>query len=170
MVKNFWVMAVKFSNEMNPQNLLSEQISIIKFDFWSRSIQYLDFFGIISSLEHRYNPLNLTFDTYDDLKQFLFDKRIAYFETDSPKYADSEGLPEKYPVVDLSRIYGKEIDLETHILQYKFYSVNEIAELLSFSRPTVYKLIKEGELKASRINKHLRIKHSDYVEYVTTGA
>lgn len=63
----------------------------------------------------------------------------------------------------------KWLDMESitkYLLNYKFYTINEIAEMLSFSRPTVYKLVNDQTLKAVRIHGQLRINHLDLIAFI----
>lgn len=159
-------MAVIFADELNPKNLVEARNFRLKFDYSIRAYQYLDHFNITSPIEHKYLPLGLEFEDYDALKQFLYDKGIVYDEITVERSGYQEQITKKVTVINLSKIFGQEVELPLLILQHKYYSVNEIAEMLSFSRPTIYKIINEGKLKATRINKQLRIKHSDYIDYV----
>lgn len=159
-------MAVHFPDEINPKNIAPSRNLKLRFEYAPRAFQYLDYFGVISFLDFTYAPLNLKLDNSDSLYQFLYDVGIVYDEINVE--STFSRLSEKVTVVDTRKILLQDEDMTTKILQHKFYSVNEIAEMLSFSRPTVYKIINKGRLKASRINNQLRVKHSDYIEYVTT--
>jgi excisionase family DNA binding protein len=161
-------MAIQFPDEINPKAIAEERNLKLRFEYSYRAIQYLDYFGVISIIEHTYTPLNLKFRDNKELTAFLYNIGIVYDEiTVSASFSH---LSESVSVVDTRKILMKDEDLSQIILLHKFYSVNEIAEMLSFSRPTVYKIINEGKLKATRINNQLRIKHSDYVNYVTADA
>jgi excisionase family DNA binding protein len=159
-------MAIKFPDEINPKNIDESRSLKLRFEYSYRAIQYLDYFGIISIIEHTYIPLNMKFDDNKTLYGFLYDVGIVYDEiTVSEAFSY---LSDTVSIVDTGKIQMKDEDLSSAVLQHKFYSVNEIAEMLSFSRPTVYKLINEGKVKATRLNNQLRIKHSDYINYITT--
>ena len=158
-------MALKFPDEINPKNIAPSKNLKLRFEYAPRAFQYLDYFGVISVLDYTYAPLNLKLDDSDSLYRFLYDVGIVYDEINVE--STFSYLSDKVTVVDTRKIQLQDEDLTTKILQYKFYSVNEIADMLSFSRPTVYKIINDGEIKATRINKQLRIKHADYVDYVT---
>lgn len=158
-------MAIHFPDEINPKHIAEPRNLKLRFEYSYRARQYLDYFGIISYREHTYTPLRLDFEDSNSLNQFLYETGILYDEiTVSASFSH---LSETITVVDLAKIYPTDVNMSIAMLQHKFYSVNEIAELLSFSRPTVYKIIREGKLKASRINKQLRVKHADYIDYVT---
>lgn len=45
-------------------------------------------------------------------------------------------------------------------------SLNEVAQLLSVSRPTVYRLIRSGELPAIRVGERLRFDQADVQSYL----
>jgi excisionase family DNA binding protein len=45
--------------------------------------------------------------------------------------------------------------------------VNEVADLLRVSRMTVYRLIKEGQLKALRVGRSYRLREDDDDEYLS---
>jgi excisionase family DNA binding protein len=46
-------------------------------------------------------------------------------------------------------------------------TVNEVADLLRVSRMTVYRLIKEGQLKALRVGRSYRLREDDVDEYLS---
>jgi len=46
-------------------------------------------------------------------------------------------------------------------------TVNEVADLLRVSRMTVYRLIKEGQLKALRVGRNYRLREDDVDEYLS---
>jgi len=46
-------------------------------------------------------------------------------------------------------------------------TVNEVADLLRESRMTVYRLIKEGQLKALRVGRSYRLREDDVDEYLS---
>ena len=49
----------------------------------------------------------------------------------------------------------------------RFFTVNEVADLLRVSRMTVYRLIKEGQLKALRVGRSYRLREDDVDEYLS---
>lgn len=51
----------------------------------------------------------------------------------------------------------------------KLYSPNEVAEVLSFSRRTVYRWIHDGDLRAVRFGRAVRIRHDDLEEFQERG-
>lgn len=159
-------MSVSFPEDLHPKQIPNTRL---KYDFISRPMQYLEYFGVINSIERRFVPLDIVFNSYDQLKKFLHDRGIIYTEIND-EVKDHVMVYKEMFVVDTSKIYDSEIDLNNKILQYKFYSVNEISDMLSFSRPTIYKILNSGELRATRINGQLRIKHSDFVDYVNKGS
>lgn len=69
-------------------------------------------------------------------------------------------------VVDTNKIYEVEENISKYLLNYKYYSINEVAEILSFSRPTVYNLVNNQTIKAIRINGKLRINHLDLIAFI----
>ncbi|MEO5575047.1 MAG: helix-turn-helix domain-containing protein [Gaiellaceae bacterium] len=48
----------------------------------------------------------------------------------------------------------------------RLLSVNEAAEMLSVSRPTIYRLVRRRELPASRVGARLRFRPEHVDEYV----
>lgn len=155
-------MAVIFPKEIKPRFGLK-----VKFDFSSRGTQYLDFFKItVSNYKdntHTFTPLNLSFSSYMDLYDFLTSKGIIYDEVEINTITSN--IEKTITVVDCSRIFDIEDSVSKYLLNYKYYSINEVAEMLSFSRPTVYKLVKGNALKAVRICGQLRINHLDLMEF-----
>lgn len=153
-------MAVKFPDEIHPKHKLR-----LRFDYKIRAFQYLDYYGItISHPTYEFLPLNLTFETNKELTQFLYHRGIVYDEIDvSSTYSK---LSNELTVIDTSKIYDVEESITKYLLNYKYYSINEVAEMLSFSRPTVYKLVNNHEVKAIRINGQLRVNHLDLMKFI----
>lgn len=153
-------MAVTFPDSIHPQHGLK-----VRFGYKPRATQYLDFFKITSGYpDYIFNPLNLVFQSSDELYQYLVNKGIIY---DEVEVSDVGSRVEKeFTVVDTSKINDVEESRTKYLNEFKYYSINEVAEMLSFSRPTVYKAIKEGRLRAIRINGQMRIKHSDLTDYI----
>ena len=50
----------------------------------------------------------------------------------------------------------------------KVLTVTEVCDILQVSRTTVYRIIKEKELKAIKVRKTVRVKESDLEEYLST--
>lgn len=46
-------------------------------------------------------------------------------------------------------------------------TIAEVSEILKVSRTTVYRIIKENELKAIKVRKTIRVKASDLEEYLS---
>ncbi len=155
-------MAVKFPDEIHPKKGLKIRFAI---DF--RPLQYLEYFHIIETYpNYKFSPLDLTFESINDLTEFLSMRGIVY---DEIQHTDGYWKEwKKITIVDTLKIYDVDESVTKYLLNYKYYSINEVAEMLSFSRPTVYKTINDGKVKAIRINGQMRIKHSDLTEYINT--
>jgi len=52
---------------------------------------------------------------------------------------------------------------------FKLYTIEEITEILKVTQRTVYNYIKAGQLKAIKIGKYWRIKHTDLQVFLETG-
>ncbi|MBN2504989.1 MAG: helix-turn-helix domain-containing protein [Bacilli bacterium] len=52
---------------------------------------------------------------------------------------------------------------------FKLYTVDEIASILKVTKRTLYNYIKSGVLKAVKIGKYWRIKHSDLQDFIDKG-
>lgn len=52
---------------------------------------------------------------------------------------------------------------------FKLYSVEEIAGILKVTERTLYNYIKSGVLKAVKIGKYWRIKHTDLENFINKG-
>jgi len=52
---------------------------------------------------------------------------------------------------------------------FKLYTIDEIAEILKVTQRTIYNYIKSGSLKAIKIGKYWRIKHSDLEQFLEKG-
>ncbi|HEX2920670.1 MAG TPA: helix-turn-helix domain-containing protein [Bacteroidales bacterium] len=151
---------VTFPEDIHPKHGLR-----LRFEYAPRAFQYLDFFKIITfHPEYKFTPLDLTFTSSKELYQFLYSRGIVFDEM----FVEGtfSRLSEKVSVVDTIKIYDVEDSINKYLLNYKFYSINEVAEMLSFSRPTIYKIINEGKLKTIRINGQMRIKHIDLTDYI----
>ena len=57
--------------------------------------------------------------------------------------------------------------MSTGFTQARPLTVNEVADLLRVSRMTVYRLIKEGQLKALRVGRSYRLREDDVDEYLS---
>ena len=137
----------------------------VRFKYKLRAMQYLDYFGITETYPaYKFFPLNLEFDTYDELQQFLRSKGVSYDEIDieySGTRTESEAT-----IVDTSKIYDIEENISKYLQEFKYYSVNEVSDMLSLSRPTIYKSIRDGDLNSIRINGQVRIKHNELQKYI----
>lgn len=51
-------------------------------------------------------------------------------------------------------------------MEEKYYTINEVAELLKVAYLTVYRWIRGGKLKAVKIQKQYRIRQSDLNEFI----
>jgi len=153
-------MAVTFPDNVHPKYGLE-----LRFGYTHRATQYLQYFNITTSYpEHRFIPLNLTFGTLEELQQFLYNKGILRDEVELAAYSTEYSEP--VTIVSTRKIIETDETISNYLMNYKYYSVNEVSEMLSFSRPTVYKIIKEGKIKTYRINEQIRIKHSDLMDYI----
>jgi len=54
------------------------------------------------------------------------------------------------------------------LLNFKYYSINEVAEMLSMSRPTIYKFVNDQTLKSTRINGQIRVNHLDLMNFINS--
>lgn len=153
-------MAVVFPDEIHPKHRLR-----LRFEHFARANQYLSHFKIVVLYPlYEFVPLDLKFNSIDDLNQFLFNRGIVYHEFDvSDTYPY---IKKEFTIVDTRKIFDVEESINKYMLNYKYYSINEVAEMLSFSRPTVYKLINGNTLKAVRINGQLRINHLNLMTYL----
>ena len=164
-----------FPEEINPQKGFR-----VRFVNELNAMEYLDYFKIINRLKRKFIPLDLTFPTYNDLKQFLFDKGILCNEIRSFHYSNvynsnrKELIPEganklnidTFIVVDTKKIYDVEESITKYLLNFKYYTVNQVADMLSMSRPTVYKVVNDKTLKSVRINGQIRINHLDLSNFI----
>jgi excisionase family DNA binding protein len=57
--------------------------------------------------------------------------------------------------------------MSTRFTQGRLLTVNEVADLLRVSRMTVYRLIKEGQMKALRVGRSYRLREDDVDEYLS---
>jgi excisionase family DNA binding protein len=137
----------------------------MRFKYSPRAIQYLRYFDIILYYpDYKFIPLDLTFNNADDLHQFLVNRGIVRYEVEV-SITNSE-FSDEISIVDTKKIYDIEESKLKYLLNYKYYSINEVAEMLSFSRPTVYKLVSDQALKAIRIYGQLRINHLDLMAFI----
>lgn len=59
---------------------------------------------------------------------------------------------------------------EVNVMEdFKLYTVDEIASILKVTKRTLYNYIKSGVLKAVKIGKYWRIKHSDLQDFIDKG-
>jgi excisionase family DNA binding protein len=152
---------VTFPDIVHPKHGLS-----LRFKYKIRAFQYLDYFNItISYPIYKFVPLDLIFESYKELEQFLYNRGIVH---DEIEVSDTfwKTWDEPNTVVETRKIYDVEESITKYLLNYKFYTINEIAEMLSLSRPTVYKLVNDQTLKAVRIHGQLRINHLDLIAFI----
>ncbi|MGA2406265.1 MAG: helix-turn-helix domain-containing protein [Bacteroidales bacterium] len=151
---------VKFPDEIHPKHGLR-----LRFKYKLRAFQYLDYFKItISYPIYKFIPLDLTFGSVKELNQFLYNRGIVYDEIEVSEF--TSGLSGEITIVDTRKIYEVEESVLKYLLNYKYYSINEVAEMLSFSRPSIYKLVNNQTLKAIRIHGQLRINHLDLIAFI----
>jgi len=151
---------VTFDEKLHPKHGLR-----LKFDYKPRAFQYLDFFKITTPLPpYKFMPLDLTFSNHDELYQFLYNRGIVYDEAEVECIKNN--IKAEATIVDTRKIYDVEESIIRYLLSYKYYSINEVAEMLSLSRPTIYNMVNERALKAVRINNQLRINHLDLMEFI----
>jgi len=53
--------------------------------------------------------------------------------------------------------------------EFKLYTIEEITAILKVTQRTIYNYIKSGQLKAIKIGKYWRIKHTDFQELIDKG-
>jgi len=150
---------VTFPDEIHPKFGVR-----LRFDYDPRAYQYLDYFGIIKTF--KFIPLDLTFDSRDDLKKFLNEKGIVYQEIQVA--AVFSKLSNIITIVDTKKIYEVEENTTKYLLNFKYYSINEVAEMLSMSRPTIYKFVNDQTLKSTRINGQIRVNHLDLMNFINS--
>lgn len=153
---------VTFDEKLHPKHGLR-----LRFKYEPRAFQYLAFFKITATTDYKtykFVPLDITFESWDELCKFLSARGIVYDEYDI-RYTDTV-IEAKAIVIDTTKIYDVEENVSKYLLNLKYYSINEVAKMLSFSRPTVYKLVNQNALKAVRIYGQLRINHLDLMEYI----
>ncbi len=150
-----------FPEELHPKHHVS-----VRFDYDIRAEQYLEYFKIIISYPtYEFVPLHLKFETSQELRQYLINRGIIYYQRDH--FDMHKSVHQRVmTIVDTQRIYDIEDNIAKYLLNYKYYSINEVAEMLSFSRPTIYKLVNEKSLKSVRINGQLRINHLDLMTFI----
>lgn len=151
---------VTFPEEIHPKHGLR-----LRFNYKIRAFQFLDHFKII--LMHplyKFVPLDLTFVSYEALVQFLYSKGIVSDEIAVSEFTGQ--LSEVSTIVDTRKIYEVEESLSKYMLNYKYYSINEVAEMLSFSRTTVYKLVNDNTIKSVRVHGQVRVNHLDLMAFI----
>jgi excisionase family DNA binding protein len=57
--------------------------------------------------------------------------------------------------------------MSTRFTNARLLTVNEVADLLRVSRMTVYRLIKDGQMKAIRVGRNYRLREDDVDEYLS---
>ncbi len=57
--------------------------------------------------------------------------------------------------------------MSTRFTQGRLLTASEVADLLRVSRMTVYRLIKEGQIKALRVGRSYRLREDDVDEYLS---
>lgn len=151
---------VTFDDKLHPKHGLR-----LRFKYQPRAFQYLDYFNITTRYPaYKFIPLDLTFNNGSELYEFLYRREIVYDEFEI-RYTDTQ-VDGECTIVDTKKIYNTDESILKYLLNYKYYSINEVAEMLSLSRPTIYKLVKQQTLKAIRIHGQLRINHLDLMAFI----
>lgn len=154
---------VTFDDKLHPKHGLR-----LRFKYQPRAFQYLDYFNITTRYpDYKFVPLDLTFNNGSELYEFLYRREIVYDEFEI-RYTDTQ-VDGEYTIVDTRKIYNVDESILKYLLNYKYYSINEVAEMLSLSRPTIYKLVNDSSLKAIRIHGQLRINHLDLMAFIKSG-
>jgi len=52
---------------------------------------------------------------------------------------------------------------------FKLYTIEEITDILKVTQRTLYNYIKSGALKAVKIGKYWRVKHTDLQNFIDKG-
>lgn len=53
--------------------------------------------------------------------------------------------------------------------ELKIYSLEEVKDILKVTQRTLYSYIKSGLLKATKIGKYWRVKHTDLQDFINRG-
>ena len=149
----------EYLEKINPKNKLT-----LRFNSQRTAFQYLIEFNIISYNPFKFIFLDLSFRNKIELYDFLYARGIARNEIDVTNMYQK--LSNEFTIIDTTKIYEVDENISKYLLNYKYYSINEVAEMLSFSRPTIYKFINDGSLHSIRINGQMRIKHSDLTKFI----
>jgi excisionase family DNA binding protein len=151
---------VTFPDQIHPMHGL-----VIRFKDGSSASKYLEFFKITTlSPLIKFIPQDITFDSAEEMRQFLYHKGIVQDEIEVSGIFPK--LSNVGTIVNTKLIYEPDESNFKKFLKYKYYSVNEVAEMLSLSRPTVYKLVNDQALKSIRIYDQLRINHVDLMAFI----
>lgn len=157
-------MKIIFDEELNPS-----KFRIIKFTFKPRVMQYLEFFGIIQTkyvkaeYVYIYVPLKLEFKSSKRLEEYLYHNLIIYDEVEVDGFSNKiKDEPVYY--IDTSRINKDYLYTDP---EDKTYSVQNLTEKLKCCRQTIYNLIKENKIKATKEkNKPTRISQKAFIDYL----
>jgi excisionase family DNA binding protein len=151
---------VTFPDKIHPKHGL-----VIRFKDGSSASKYLEFFKITTlSPLIKFIPQDITFDSGEEMRQFLYNRGIVQDEIEVSGIFPK--LSNVGTIVNTKLIYEPDESNLKNFLKYKYYSVNEVAEMLSLSRPTVYKLVNDQTIKAIRIYGQLRINHVDLFVFI----
>ncbi len=63
-------------------------------------------------------------------------------------------------------MFRNKISMKGGLGMPKVLTISEVSEILKVSRSTVYRIIKENDLKAIKVRKTIRVKPSDLEEYL----
>lgn len=158
-IKSFIIM-ITFPDKVHPKHGFT-----MRFKYSLRAMQYLKYFEIILDYpDYKFIPLDLNFTNSQELHQFLVNRGIVRYEIEV-NISNNE-FSDLVSIVDTTKIYNVEESILKYLLNYKYYSINEVAEMLSFSRPSIYKWVNDQTLKAIRINGQLRINHLDLMSFI----
>lgn len=91
-----------------------------------------------------------------------------YTQTPISKTLESSLVNQKSQLIKLIKLLTQEVELLKDNQGLQLYSVNQVADLLSCSRPKVYELINEGKLKAVQLFSNKRIPFIEIQAYLAS--
>lgn len=66
-------------------------------------------------------------------------------------------------------IIKNEYERDDFLEEFTLYTIEQISDILKVTKRTIYNYIKSKDLKAVKIGKYWRVKHSDLEEFINTG-
>jgi len=152
---------------------------LLKFFKTNEIVEYLKFHKlltyegwVLNITGYRFN--GIVFITQDELIGYLIDKQIVN-EVAKPEIKYKGGYNIEYNLeyyllnTNYLNVLTSNLFVNPEINLNRLLSINEVCELLSVTRPTVYKLINSGQIDSYNIQNQKKLKYRDVLNFIESN-